>query len=94
MMMHGNYLPNLANYAYKYLKGDRTMSKTGPKPRKERGFCIRKYEHTQQMQSPKNKAKTRKGGMLASTLYMHWLQCIPCNIQATEFIGMGCLQQA
>jgi hypothetical protein len=67
MMMRGNYLPNLANYAYKYLRGDRSMSKTGLQPRKERGFCIRKYKCTQQTQSPKNKAKIMKGGVLTST---------------------------
>jgi hypothetical protein len=69
MMTHGNYLPNLANYAYKYLRGDRSMSKTGPEPRKDRGFHIRKYECVQQTQSPKNKAKIMKGGMLVSTSF-------------------------
>jgi hypothetical protein len=68
MMMCGNYLPGLANYTYKYLRGDRSMSKTGLELRKERGFHIWKYERVQQMQSPKNKAKIMKGGVLASTL--------------------------
>jgi hypothetical protein len=66
-MIHGNYLPNLANFAHKYIKGDGTMSKIGLRPRKEMGFHIRKSERAQQTQSPKNKAKIRKGGVLAST---------------------------
>jgi hypothetical protein len=44
------------------------MSKIGLRPRKERDFHIRKSERTQQMQSPKNKAKIMKGGVLTSTL--------------------------
>jgi hypothetical protein len=67
MMTRGNYLPNLANYAYKYLTGSRSMSETGLKPRKERDFRIRKSERTRRTQSPKNKAKIMKGGVLTST---------------------------
>jgi hypothetical protein len=63
----GTILPNPANYAHKYIRGDGTISEIGLRPRKERDFCIRKYERTRQTQSPKNKAKIRKGGVLAST---------------------------
>jgi hypothetical protein len=44
------------------------MSETGLKLRKERDFCIRKSERARQTQSPKNKAKIMKGGVLTSTL--------------------------
>jgi hypothetical protein len=69
-MTCGNYLPNPANYTHKYIRGDGTMSKIGLRPRKERSFHIRKYKCTQQTRSPKNKAKIRKSGVLASTEIM------------------------
>jgi hypothetical protein len=69
-MMCGNYLPNPANYAHKYIRGDGTMSEIGLRPRKEGDFCIRKSECTQQMQSLKNKAKIMKGGVLTSTCWI------------------------
>jgi hypothetical protein len=78
-MTHGNYLPNLANYAHKYIRGDGTMSKIGLRPRKERGVPERKHEHAQQTQSPKNNAKIMKGGVLTSTIvrgYIHHISNI------------------
>jgi hypothetical protein len=92
MMTHGNYLPNLANYTYKYLRGDQSMSGTGLKPRKEKGFCIRKYECAQQTQSPKNKAKIMKGGVLTSTGTSAFLDSVtvflrplsPCDLACAE----------
>jgi hypothetical protein len=66
-MTRGNYLSNPANYTHKYIRGDGIMSKIGLRPRKERDFRIRKSEHTQPTQSPKNKAKIMKGGVLTST---------------------------
>jgi hypothetical protein len=70
MMMCGNYLPNPANYAYKYFKGRLKHVQNRSRAKKGRDFHIRKSERTRQMQSPKNKAKIMKGDMLTSTAYV------------------------
>jgi hypothetical protein len=92
MMTHGNYLPNPANYAYKYLRGSRSMSKRGLKPRKERGFHIRKYKRARQMQSPKNNAKIVKGGVLTSTMFARLLLTLARD-EATYALRDGIGQQ-